>query len=513
MLVFRDDAGREKVRGAVLQAGLEAAIRRNEMLSALLRAGEIESALSDAGDHRFRPVTDALARAWLRNDRPKLHQASHYLQRIELPAELHIVAPEGFSFYGLHPADYVLSPAESPCAVIGIRSIGTTLSAVAAAALECERITVRPSGHPYDRRLHFSQRELAWVKRHAEGSTRFVVVDEGPGLSGTSFLAVGDALSAAGVSTDRVRFMGSRHVIPERLIGSNAAARWRFPYSATSLTVRSPIGAHHLPDWRTWAFHDVTRWPAAWMQMSAAKAISSDGKWLFKFEGLGRYGEQARARSEAVHAAGFGPEVTSHDNGYAGYRLVRGQVPELNAGAVKRLAEYITWRATAFVRDVGSAADLERMARFNHQQICGSELPATFGLPIGRPALVDGRMMPYEWRVDATGKLLKMDAAAHGDNHFFPGPTDIAWDVAGAIVEWAMGAAESDAFLAEYRRTSGDDVSPRLPGYLTAYRAYQAGYAQMAAAAMAGSDEEPRLLRDVERYRAGLKRAAEMHAA
>jgi hypothetical protein len=55
--------------------------------------------------------------------------------------------------------------------------------------------------------------------------------------------------------------------------------------------------------------------------------------------------------------------------------------------------------------------------------------------------------------------------------------------------------------LACYRRLTGDDVQQRIPAFLTAYTAFRMGYCKMAADAMAGSDEEARLTRDLLKYR------------
>ncbi len=57
-------------------------------------------------------------------------------------------------------------------AVLGIRSIGVTLSAVACAALrlrgiECRRFTVRPTGHPYDRKLELTPEFCEWIAHAA----------------------------------------------------------------------------------------------------------------------------------------------------------------------------------------------------------------------------------------------------------------------------------------------------------------------------------------------------------
>ena len=93
------------------------------------------------------------------------------------------------------------------------------------------------------------------------------------------------------------------------------------------------------------------------------------------------------------------------------------------------------------------------------------------------------------------------DGVTHGDDHFLPGPTDIAWDLAGIIVEWDLGDDARDHLLAEYKTQSGDDARERIDDYMLAYALFRLAYVKMAAGALRGSDEEPRLLREYQRYR------------
>jgi hypothetical protein len=111
-------------------------------------------------------------------------------------------------------------------------------------------------------------------------------------------------------------------------------------------------------------------------------------------------------------------------------------------------------------------------------------------------------MQPHEWLQPRGGAMLKTDSGGHGDDHFFPGVADIAWDLAGAIVEWRMSAAESEAFLARYRLASGDDASSRVHDFITAYAAFRSAYCKMAAHALTESNEQARLERAAEEYRA-----------
>ena len=154
-----------------------------------------------------------------------------------------------------------------------------------------------------------------------------------------------------------------------------------------------------------------------------------------------------------------------------------------------------------------AALEIENMARFNFAQATGRELAADFVLPLQRPFISDSQMMPYQWfQPEDGGNLLKLDAAAHGDNHFFPGPVDIAWDAAGAIIEWEMDEVHTEYFSRRYRELSQDEIGRRLSAYLVAYAAFRNGYCRMAASTMANDPAEAqRLLRDANRYRAVLE--------
>jgi hypothetical protein len=50
---------------------------------------------------------------------------------------------------------------------------------------------------------------------------------------------------------------------------------------------------------------------------------------------------------------------------------------------------------------------------------------------------IDGRMLPHEW-IETPDGWIKTDAIDHHDDHFFPGCQPIAWDRAGASVEFGL---------------------------------------------------------------------------
>jgi hypothetical protein len=118
------------------------------------------------------------------------------------------------------------------------------------------------------------------------------------------------------------------------------------------------------------------------------------------------------------------------------------------------------------------------------------------------PILADGRMQPHEWIQPPHGSLLKLDAYTHGDDHFFPGPTDIAWDLAGAIVEWNLDRDASEFLVSEFRRISGIDRTHALSAFVLAYTVFRLAYFKMALSTVNGSAEEPRVSGAYLHYRA-----------
>jgi hypothetical protein len=171
---------------------------------------------------------------------------------------------------------------------------------------------------------------------------------------------------------------------------------------------------------------------------------------------------------------------------------------DLSAEILARLAEYCAFRQRAFRVELSNLDAQQKMAQHNLREL-GFDLAVE--LRLERPVIADGRMQPHEWLLTTEGKLLKTDSGSHGDDHFFPGPTDIAWDLAGAIVEWRMDEQQRAELLDRYHHAAGVDASARIGGFIKAYTAFRLAYCLMAANAMAGSDEQERLLRAADGYR------------
>jgi len=433
---------------------------------------------------------------------------------VEVPERITVSAPEGLCYYALHPLDYAdllnEDPIDAPfVAVVGIRSIGTTLSAVVKAVFDlrgipAERITVRPTGHPFDRSLSLTDRDRRWVEGGIQLGALFLVVDEGPGLSGSSFLAVAEALVQVGVAQSRIILLPSSSPNFSSLLALDVANRWsRFRTIPVKPTRRIPAEAARDIGWGEWrkiVFPKEDSWRGVWGWTERRKFLSEDQRHLFRFDGYGHYGNVVRSRSQLLAEQRWGPEVRPAGDGFTLSAWIDSRRPAwANRNVVLRLAQYCAFRAANFEYPIASSDELEQMTEMNLERALG--IYHTAVLPIERPVVPDARMMPYEWIASPDGRLIKVDAASHGDDHFYPGPTDIAWDVAGAIVEWNVDQEASDLLVSEYRRISGDAIGMRLPAYLIAYCAFRLAFTLSATKSVNDPEEAARFKRDAETYR------------
>ncbi len=521
MWIFRD--GRKPVRGEWLIEGLCDSLLRSSVdtLSALLWAGEMECALSDSSspdELLAKKVTDELAYALLTGALPRTKALLNEIRKIAMPAEVRVSVAESFAYYALHPLSFAKTAAQvaksGSVRVVGIRSIGITLSAMAAAGLRAKgldvaRMTVRPTGHPYDRELALTEEQRRWVADALDAE--FLVVDEGPGLSGSSFLATAEALEAAGVAKERITLIGTSKPVPEHLRATDGAERWRrLRAEFVSGEPMLPEGASLWIGGGEWRSHFLrgAKVPGAWLQLEARKYLSADRKRFFRFEGFGRYGTEVGERALRMAELGFSPKYLGNMQGFGCYEFMEGTAMTSDAVSdelIHRLASYCAMRAQEFATGAEPGSENENMLRHNWKTIFGTELGKETRLEIVRPVIADGRMLPHEWMRAGDGVIYKVDGTTHGDDHFAPGPCDIAWDLAGVIVEWELGEEARENFVAEYERLSGDDARPRLGAYLLAYATFRCAYSKMAAQAMGGTEEEMRLQRDYARYREEIK--------
>jgi len=573
MLVYREQ--QRTARPAAMLASARTALddlsnappdRHDRIVRLLIELGRLESAVADGlcpeadAPHPLAGLLRAASVAaghlawhswcgrpdesapWIARARAALDAAG----RRTLPEKVIDTVPEGFAQYGLLPETYLVSAAKAaracpmPTAVcVGIRSIGTTLSALVTAVLEelgreVLSLTVRPRGHPFDRRPRFSE-ALACVLRERRSSL-FLLVDEGPGLSGSSLAGTARALVDLGVEEDRIVLLPSWRTDGNSLRSAEARSRWRrhAQFTATFEEVWIDSGrlgralrGRELQDlsagaWRASLLEPGRPLPPVQPQHERRKYLARSPSsaserrlpdLMVRFAGLGALGEPRQARAEGLAQAGFGARPAGLVHGFLVQEFLPGSPAKATDAAelVHTMAAYLAHLRRHFPAD-GPVTDLRQMVATNVTEALGSEaahqaLARLEATPhdVG-PTMLDGRMFPHEWIRTAAG-FRKVDAVDHGDDHFYPGPQDIAWDVAATCVEFDLSAELQDAFLEEYRRASGDGtVVRRLPGFAVAYLAFRVGYASLAGEQLGASPDGARFRADAAVYRARLTR-------
>lgn len=434
-----------------------------------------------------------------------------------LPDPLVERTPEGYAWYGLHPASYLRAartfhaerrPERVVC--VGLRTIGTSLSAVVAAALSLEGIAVesvaiRPQGHPFDRRPRLGAALAARIAAEARRSW-FLVVDEGPGLSGSSLIGTALDLVERGVPEDRVALFPAHDPHPSTLRSERARAAWRrFPRycEPTERLVGSRLLAALGPvaldfGGGAWRRHVCApHRPRALPGYERRKLLfGGPDPVLARFAGLGRWGRETLRRAERLAAAGHGPPVRGLVDGHLLLSFVDGRpVTATVPGAlVRHAAAYVAERARWTTDRAVPFEELLDMAVANTAEGLGGAWAARarrldrFERVVrDAPTVeIDGRLDPHEWLRDGD-RWIKADGVDHCADHFLPGASDIAWDVAGLRVE--LGADRETA-LAPFGPHAAA-LAERLPFYEVAYAAFRLGQAALALELLTGDEARP----------------------
>jgi hypothetical protein len=513
MLVFGDAPRRERpadvldrVRARLLGADdLPAGVSRHgELVSALIEAGQLAQGLADADGHAAgdrdvgSPAAEAAmaltmkiaascAASWSTGFAERGEACGRELARCaeRLPSALReFKQPEGYAHYLLYPESYL--EAAWQCArgrwqVIGVRSIGTSLACMVAVALDAPvPITVRPIGHPFDRRIDSGHQA---IDREA---ACYAVVDEGPGLSGTSVAAVVEWLREAGIDERRVHLFASHRNGPGKHASPAAREVWRRAQAERrvhcagfdEVVLESADPVRRLETWVAQLVGPLRgplcdigggKWrllqqrPAEealppvhpWQEPRKFLAESGTGSWLVKFAGLGSIGQRKLERARTLAGAGFTPEPLGLCHGFLVERWRGDAVPlpeHLDATARQELlvtvGKYLGFRARVLVADAGSGAsmhELYAMARANTEQAIGADRALAWNAwqphlelleSMVSRADTDNRLHRWEWLLaGASGVILKADALDHAFGHDLVGSQDIAWDIAGASIE------------------------------------------------------------------------------
>src|SRR6185369_1193090 len=216
--------------------------------------------------------------------------------------------------------------------------------------------------------------------------------------------------------------------------------------------------------WRELLLGEEARWPAVHLQQERRKLLLRTGgrRWLLKFAGLGRYGEETLARAEALARAGLAPPVAGLRHGFLVGPWLDGArplsvVPDVDRAALlDQVARHLGFLAEHFPAPAAPGASPEKlldMASFNTGEALGTDLAAELStwrerLPglaeRARPVAGDNRMHAWEWLVLPDGRIVKSDAVDHHRGNDLVGAQDPAWDLAGAAVELSLTPEERE---------------------------------------------------------------------
>jgi hypothetical protein len=452
---------------------------------------------------------------------------------------------EGYAFYALYPESYLeaaraagLGPETQ---VIGIRSIGTGLSALVAAAIGSPSpLTLRPVGHPFGREVKVDP--AITDRLTTDRGKTFAIVDEGPGLSGSSFGAVADWLEAAGVARERIHFFPSHggplgpqasdqhrerwSKAPRHLVSMDDVLLRSQPPHDLAAWIEEVIGPLDQPleeisggAWRWRRYPDEAEWPPSNVQQERRKflAQANGQSWLVKFVGLGEIGARKFRIAQQLHGAGFTPKVAGYRHGFLVERwhedarsLDRHTIDR--SDLVGQVGAYLGFRARhlpAAEPQGASLDELRHMAIYNTGQAFGDEAAARLAQSLSPTDLLNGRVrrvstdnrvQAWEWLV-AGGRLIKTDALDHSTAHDLIGQQDITWDLAGAVIELDLSDEETSRLCTLVQRESGHPVSLELLAFmLPCYLAFQMGALLMAAMALGEGPEAVRLRAAAHRY-------------
>jgi hypothetical protein len=471
--------------------------------------------------------------------------------------------PEGFSFHALYPEQYLLAAGQwladhqaqraQSATVVGIRSIGTTLAAVVGSVLRADgwqvhSFTVRPSGQPFAREV---QLECMAPRPDSLG----LIVDEGPGISGSSMAATAEALVGAGLQRHRISFLPGHANGPGGAGDADVGQWWQTApcyvgdagtlavddrplHQALAATLAEPV--HDVENfsgglWRRHLYADPSAWPATCTHFERVKYryTSAGGRRvLAKFLGLATRSPDLESTSAAAatlldqrHRQGHAPPVVAQAHGFVVTEWIEGTVVDL-ATAPSNMADtlgaYIAHVTGAPLADDEARASRKRL----NEMLCANTREALGEDAASRAhelcratedrhrAYGDGHLLPHEWIQCEPNKLLKVDGVGHDCDHTVVGKQPVAWDLAGAMVEWRLDPQAIGRLLAAYSAAGGAPVSHDvLHFYRAAYLAFRAGQCALAAQ-VHDPYERDRLLLAYDDYRrqlADLLRMAVFH--
>jgi hypothetical protein len=596
MLVYGDPSfsadARELALAMEQRAASTSADHLDDLRELLITAGQFEQALHDsatAGGIENRSwleaadaLTDAAAHAFYaalaqgesllpsptisaRDALRDFHLLSQRLRAI--PSQpVRVKVPEGFAFYALFPEQYAWAAVEwarrfattqGAVSVIGIRSIGTSLSALVqtvlkSMGLEAWRCTVRPAGHPF-------HREVVLTDPRLQPRCAALIVDEGPGLSGSSILSTARALLAKGLSPARICILPGHNRPPGHAASFESKKLWAslprciYPLEKLQWHGRSLIDLLRRASlnsfaeesvectedwsaglWRNFLFDSRDEWPAvsvAFEQVKYCYRSRSGRGVVWKFQGMAgtenlRRVESKRAfsRGEEIARLGWTCAPVGHCSGFVAWPLINGKPLDARAPleVISKLTRYIGMVAGEPLSKVQLETSIDRLEAlflinvgelFGPAATCQAQAltercraVVNQGLPwalLSRAG--DGHLAPWEWFRTAEGRLLKKDVTGHCNDHTAVGNQPVLWEIAGVLVEWELTESAEKHFLEKCHCGLEKETRAALAFYIAAYLAFRLGQIELAKSSASDAGHIPQSSRARQRYLRRLK--------
>lgn len=527
----------------------------------VIAAGQLEQGVHDAlapdahhaVDERvayMHALTRASGRVFVSLFAGYLVRADDHLRRLQALARAapaltgvagHCIIPEGFAYYGVFPEQYCKAAiawtldhrADHPpyVLVVGVRSIGTSLAAVVAATLELagfpvRSFTVRPVGSPFARELMLASAAVA-------GNGQALVVDEGPGLSGSSMAAVAQALWRAGIQPKQVSFFPSHGDGPGPKASPEVCNVWQDTriyvftpdapiFRGTNLVETLAKGLTNMgagevtqvavpgsPDWPQPSSPPDVAHPCRPFARPKFYMNTDRGELLLTFYGLASVeGRTLAARAVDVlrqrYVNEFGPPPLGCVDGFVAVPWVHGTCvkPNTATGAFDgTLARYLASTCGPILGRSARAASVDRLKNIvsvNAERELGldcSGWSAAAGSLQDLPepywaASTDGELGPAYWLRSDSGHWCKLGSPVRGHDPTAPGVQSILWDVAGAIADWPLSRQDAALLVRTLEQQLGVCAPPwAIDVYLSAFLAYRVGWHHVCGEQAPCSDE------------------------
>jgi len=540
MIVFGSHPAKENTKAVIKRLRrtaeeiYETSYDHNKIVKLLIDYGEFETAIEDRIipsvniklHKRLRDaakLTGDIFRKSIRKDFEVITVNRSFLNLLteiessDLPESITLKVPEGYAYYGLYPEMYFEAAEQfyrkykpEKCIVIGIRSIGTSLSSVIWSALQdfgadVLSFTIRPYGDPFDRKVSFDKHHYEVVISNS--NSYFLLVDEGPGLSGSSFATAAEELISSGIPREKIIYFPSRTSSGDDLISEKAQYYWKAvdkyhvsfeEYWINSgrfkqLTAGFQYEEISAGKWRNVLLNDKSKYPPVFEQFERRKYLLRDEsnhiRYFIKFGGLGKYGERVFKNSLKFADAGFSPEVYKYDQGFIFYKYIdkaNGDAFDIQK-LMKFVMNYLLFIKREFPAEPSyTYEEMKEMIYTNTRELFNDAfvnklMNIQFDKNMFSSAVMnDGRMFPHEWIFN--DRYIKTDNTEHHFDHLYPGRQDIGWDIAAFFTEFNLSQEQRKNFIERFSYISKDNhLKKKLNFILIEYLAFRLGYSVFAA--------------------------------